>query len=146
MTGRVARAFLLALAVIAVGTGPAGAAVRYAAPGGAGSLPCEDPLDPCPLYVAAEGSSSSTAGNVVELEPGVYSETAGDFGPAGFVRLHGGTVRGEPGQPRPLLRVEVNDWTWGAFFVGPDAAISHLEIENASFEGAAFTVQDGRVE
>ncbi len=146
MTARVGRAFLLTLATIALGVGSAGAATRYAAPNGAGATPCEVRLDPCPLYIAAEENSGSAGDDVVELEPGVYSETAGDFGPAGFVRLQAGTVRGEPGEPRPLLRIEVNDWTWGAFFVGPDATISHLEIENVAADGAAFTVQDGQVE
>jgi len=146
MVGRGGCALFLALVTVALVAGPAEAATRFAAPDGPGTAPCEDRFDPCPLYVAAEKGWVPTENDVVELEPGVYSETAGDFGPAGFVQLRGGTVRGEPGKARPLLRVEVNDWTWGAFFVHPDAAISHLEIENVAYESAAFTVQDGRVE
>jgi hypothetical protein len=117
----------------------ASAATRYAAPGGIGADPCADPATPCNLYVAADvgaPGTTMTAGDVIELAPGTYSEAAGDLGPNDFVQIGGVTVRRRAGAPRPVLKLETNAGGWGAFFVGSGATVSGVEIVN---EGAGIT-------
>jgi hypothetical protein len=101
MVGVVVLAAALSLLTACVAMG----ATRYAAPGGTGSDPCGNPTSPCSLYTAADVGAPGTTianGDVVELAPGTYSETAGDLGAADFVNVNGAvTVRGEPGASRP---------------------------------------------
>jgi hypothetical protein len=138
---------LLALSLVVVSALPAASAVaatRYAAPGGTGADPCVEAA-PCLLYVAAAENAPGTtvaSGDVVEVEPGTYSEAAGDLGPSDFIQLGAGvTVRGAPGAARPLIKLEANSGFWGAFlFFG--GKLEGVEILNEGNVGAAFTIGD----
>src|SRR5215218_4597726 len=125
------------------------AATRYAAPSGTGIDPCENPAEPCNIYVAADYSAPATtlaAGDVIELAPGTYSDTAGDLGPNGYVAVQEVTVRGEPGKPRPVIHSEQNLGNWGSFFVYEGGTVSHLETENAAEGGSAVAIQGGTLD
>ena len=146
---------LAALLSLALGATSAGAATRYAAPGGTGADPCANPSAPCTIYAAADGGAPGTtvaSGDVVMLAPGTYSDVGGDLGPMQRVQLAPGVrVQGEPGKPRPVVRLESNEGSFGAFFVGGlGATIADIQIDNVAsgvfpHNGAAFTVEAGGI-
>lgn len=144
---RLGKLLLLALACLLLSAPLAVAAPRYAAPGGTGADPCDDPADPCSIYTAADYGAPGTtleAGDTVELAPGTYSEADGDLGPNGRVQPPPAVVvRGTPGAPQPLIVLEVNNGGWGAFFVGPGTEILDVEIRNQAANGSAITNQGG---
>ncbi|HYQ79643.1 MAG TPA: Ig-like domain-containing protein [Solirubrobacterales bacterium] len=144
---RLGKLLLLALACLLLSAPLAVAAPRYAAPGGTGADPCDDPADPCSIYTAADYTAPGTtleAGDTVELAPGTYSEADGDLGPNGRVQPPPAVVvRGTPESPRPLIVLEVNNGGWGAFFVGPGTEILDVEIRNQAANGSAITNQGG---
>ena len=136
----------LALALPAV----ASAATRYAAPGGTAADPCASESSPCSLYVAADEHASGTTiagGDVVEVEPGTYSDTAGDLGPSLVLQPPPGvTVRGAQGKQRPLIRMQTNTGIWGAFILF-EAKVANLEILNEASIGSAISiVEKGTIE
>ena len=136
---------LCAMACLFLSVPLASAATRYAAPGGTGADPCDDPNDACSLYAAADSTAPGTtiqAGDVIELLPGTYSEAAGDLGPFDSVAVQGVTVRGAS-QAAPLIRLQENNSNLGAFQVFEGALISHLEIENEDDGGYSVSLFDG---
>jgi len=124
---------LTALLYLVLCVASAGAATRYAAPGGSGADPCANPANPCSIYTAADGGAPGTtvtAGDVVMLAPGQYSDSAGDLGVSGFVNMAAGiTLEGQPGKPRPLITLEASG---PALIAGSGATASHLEITSAT--------------
>jgi hypothetical protein len=126
---------LVGVAVALIGATGASAAIRYAAPGGTGSDPCASPADPCTIYTAASVSAPATTvtnGDEVVIAPGAYSDTAGDLGPQEFVQLAPGIkVHGAPGSPRPVITLNENKSLIGAFIVGEEDLLSHVEIDTA---------------
>jgi hypothetical protein len=140
---------LLAAALSLLTACAAMGATRYAAPGGTGADPCADPNNACSIYTAADSTAPGTtieAGDVVELLPGTYSETAGDLGPFDYVALQGVTVRGTPLHPPPLIRLQKNLSNTGPFQVFEDSLISHLEIENEAEGGFSVSLFGGTME
>jgi hypothetical protein len=125
---------LAALLSLALGVASASAA-RYAAPGGTGADPCADQLDPCSIYAAADGGAPGTtvtAGDVVMLAPGTYTDIGGDLGPTQRVQPAPNVrVQGEPGKARPMIRLESNEGS-GAFFLGGGATLSDVAIDNVA--------------
>jgi hypothetical protein len=146
MGRRLRRVLLLAAALTVLIAASASAATRYAAPGGTGSDPCADSADPCSIYTAADVGAPGTTianGDVVELAPGTYSETAGDLGAADFVNVNGAvTVRGEPGAPRPLIRLEDGAGFWGAFIASAGARVVGLDVVIEA-GGSAISISQG---
>jgi hypothetical protein len=107
----------------------ASAAIRFAAPGGAGADPCADPQHPCSLFTASQREVPGTTigvGDEVVVAPGEYSTAAGDMGPNGSIELpEGVTMHGEVGQPRPVIDFGT---TGSQLTVGLRDTISHLEL------------------
>lgn len=145
---------LAALLSLVVGVASAGAATRYAAPGGTGADPCANPEDPCTIYLAADGGAPGTtvtSGDVVMLAPGTYSDVSGDLGPVQRVQPAPNVrIQGEAGKPRPVIRLESNEGGFGAFFVGGGASISDIQIDNVAagvfpHNAPAFSVEAGGV-
>lgn len=147
---RLGRLLVVVLALSLATACAASAATRYAAPGGTGADPCTDPADPCSIYTAADNGAPGTtleAGDTVEVTPGTYSEADGDLGPSHVVQPAPGVlVRGEPGAPKPLIVLETDTGSWGAFFVGPATEVLDLEIRNQAANGSAITVQGGAID
>jgi hypothetical protein len=136
-------ALLIATGMIAMTAANASAAPRFAAPGGDGVEPCNDPDDPCSIFTAADRAGGVSRGDEVVLAPGEYSSS--DLGPAGSVILEPGiSVHGAFGQPRPVIRLTAPIPT-GALVVGTDDVVSHLEIETAVAR-SAIIIRDGTVE
>jgi hypothetical protein len=106
--------------------------IRFAAPGGTGADPCVSPAQPCSVFTAASADAPGTtvqAGDEAVLAPGEYSDAAGDLGPEGFVDIEPGiSVHGASGQPRPVIQLEEAGPS-GAFGVGANVTVSHLEID-----------------
>jgi len=124
----------------------ASAATRYAAPGGTGADPCASKSDPCSIFTAADPIAPGTtikAGDVVELATGTYSEAAGDLGPFDSVVVQNVSLRGEPGKPAPLIRLQSNNSNLGAFQITEGGAISNLEIENEAEGGFSVSLFEG---
>jgi len=111
----------------------ASAATRYAAPGGSGADPCTDPSKPCSIYTAADVTAPGTtvtAGDLVMLAPGAYTDTGGDLGPTARVQPAPNVrIQSEPGKARPLIRLELGEGG-GAFFIGGGASVADVAIEN----------------
>ena len=102
---------------------------RFAAPGGDGVDPCGDPARPCSIFTAADQSGGARAGDEVVLEPGVYSDTAGDLGEEGSVLLAQGiTLRGVAGEPRPVIELNSDEAAAGAITIQDGDVVSHLEV------------------
>ena len=120
---------LLSLALCA----SASAATRYAAPGGSGADPCTDQSKPCSIYTAADVTAPGTtvtAGDVVMLAPGTYTDTGGDLGPNARVQPAPNVrIQSEPGKARPLIKLEAGEGG-GAFFIGGGASVADVAIEN----------------
>jgi hypothetical protein len=115
--------------------------VRYAAPGGAGSDPCTDREQPCPLFVAV---SVAQQDDEVVLAPGAYSDTAGDLGSQNHISTPVGvSVHGEPGRPRPLIEVNVENLLPALSVSGSDLA--HVEIVTTG-RRQAFSMVQGTAE
>lgn len=129
----------------------ASAAVRFAAPDGIGTGIGPDPCpeaEPCSIFTAADQDGTAAPGDEVVLAPGVYSDTAGDLGPDGFVVLTQNIdVRGEPDQPRPLIKIEElgPSLLTGAFLVVEGNRVAHIEIETAVAINN-ISINDGIVE
>lgn len=144
---RLGKLLLIASVCLLLSVPLASAATRYAAPGGTGADPCADPSDPCSIYTAAHYAAPGTtleAGDVVELAPGTYSEADGDLGPTDMIQPPPGVVvRGVPGAPRPVIVLESNSASWGAFFIGPGAEVFDVEVRNQAVSGSAITNQGG---
>jgi hypothetical protein len=126
----------------------AGAATRYAAPGGAGHDPCANPAKPCSVYTAAaRGLPGSTIrpGDVVELAPGIYhAELEGEFGYIPSVLLPKGvTVRGQPGEKKPLIVIDGPESAYGAFVVPKGSEVADVEIRDRTSLGNAIVVSEG---
>jgi len=146
---RLGRLLILVTALALVTASAASAATRYAAPSGSGVDPCENPAEPCNIYVAADSGAPDTTiepGDVVELAPGTYSEAAGDLGPFNYVAVQEVTVRGEPGQPRPLIRLQNDFSNTGAFEIFEGGLVSHVEIENEAVGGFGVSVSEGTLD
>lgn len=128
---------------------PAQAATRFAAPGGTGADPCANPATPCSIFTAADGGAPGTtveAGDEVVLAPGEYSDTAGDLGPSEEVHLPAGiSVHGEKGAERPVVSLEEASFGFGAFTVGEEDTLSHVEIVTSTAR-SNLTVFGGTVE
>jgi len=131
--------------------------IRYAAPGGApGSEEgCEDPLlQLCTIYRAADPAGTPAGqpqfkvqpGDLVILKPGHYSDVAGDLGPEHGVHLEQGIqLRGEAGQPRPLITLSAGRTATPAMRVSANDTVSNLEIDTA-VAITDISVPDGTVE
>lgn len=140
------RVLVLAAALSLFTACAASAATRYAAPGGTGADPCADPEDPCSVFVAADPLAPGTTiatGDVVELASGTYSEADGDLGPFDSVLVQNISLRGEPGKPAPVIKLEQNDANFGAFQVNEGGTISYLEIENEAEGGFSVFITEG---
>ncbi len=151
MAPRTGRVLILALTLLLLIASAAGAATRYAAPGGKGADPCADPGKPCSVYTAADKNargSTIKAGDVVELAPGTYyAELEGEFGYIPSLILPAGvTVRGEPGKTRPVIIVRANETGYGAFYVPTAAEVADVEIRNQSGYGSAIGVSGGTMD
>ncbi len=128
------------------------ASIRYAAPQGRGVDPCADPDDPCTFFTAADSGAPGTtikAGDLVVMEPGSYSDSAGDLGPLKSVTLKAGArLRGAGGQARPVIAL--NEPILGpvpsmGLTVLPGSTASHLEFNSATAPTAIF-IEGGVVE
>lgn len=127
------------------------AATRYAAPGGTGKDPCANPERPCSVYTAAaDGAPRSTieAGDVVELAPGTYyAKEEGEFGYIPPVPLpEGVTLRGEPGEPRPVIVMPTDSFADGAFYVPEGAEVANVEIRNLMDTAGAIDISGGTID
>jgi len=147
--GRLGSALALAFVLALAAAVPASAGTRYAAPGGTGADPCASTAQPCSLYTAADQNAPGTTaapGDVVEVAPGTYTED--DLGPNDSVQVAGGvTVRGRPGEPVPLIVLETDVQTSGAFYIGAGAKVAGLEIHHEGGAGPAVTITiDGTAE
>lgn len=123
-----------------LGTGPAWAVTRYAAPGGtAPDTVCQSPTaPPCSIGTAAGGTNVLPADEAV-IMPGNYSETGGDLGGdtgslATTVEAVAGNIHGVPGGPRPVIVLDgtgappFDNNGFGAFILGGTRKLSHVEI------------------
>jgi hypothetical protein len=148
MRRRTGSVLVLAAALSLLVTAAASAALRYAAPGGAGADPCANPAKPCSVRKAADPNVAQTtiqAGDVVELAPGVYrADDEGEFGELGSIRPpRGVTVRGEPGKARPVILIKGDTTVGETFSVGPGVEVRDVEIRNQSQQGIAIDVWGG---
>jgi hypothetical protein len=128
-TRRVALLLVAAGAVALAAPSLAAATTRFAAPGGtAPDTMCTTPATPCNIATAAAGPDVTPADTAV-IEPGHYSNTAGDLGAlVDAVAPKAGIVRGEAGDPRPLITLD-GDSPVSAFFISSGNHLSHLEID-----------------
>src|SRR4051794_27993162 len=109
---------------------PGAVTVRHAAPGAGGLAPCTDASAPCSIATAV---AAALANDEVVLEPGSYSDTAGDLGAAGSVSLPPSiNVRGALGEPRPVITLADPTKSGGAFTLNGSDLVSHLEIDNTA--------------
>lgn len=120
--GLVAAAVLLAPAA-------AGAAERWAEPGGDGPAATCPEADPCDLDTAVE-HASVVDGDEVVVKPGTYDVASIEVGDA--IDLHGQS---------PVARPTINTTATYGFFISDSATIRALEV-NAS-ESSAVAVQGG---
>jgi hypothetical protein len=123
----------LCAAFFLLGAAEASAAVRFAAPGGiapAGS-PCLR-TNPCSLFNAAHAfvpNSALEQGDEIVVEPGNYSDTAGDLGPErGIIPEFNTTIHGVAGRPRPVITIGEFDGNSTGFFMNNRATLRYLEI------------------
>ncbi|HEX5609899.1 MAG TPA: Ig-like domain-containing protein [Solirubrobacterales bacterium] len=141
MSGAVVGLFLL-LAASAV------ASVRFAAPGGTAADPCASKENPCSLFTAASVNSPGTtidAFDEVSLAPGVYSDTAGDLGPARTVLLRETTfLRGVPTGPRPVI--QINDPASPPALVLPNLALVRYVEITSGVAAANLRLIEGGIE
>src|SRR4051794_5874519 len=138
----------LAAVVLLLAPSGAAAATRFAAPGGTGPAPCHDPASPCSLFDAASagaGPAAAQEGDEVVLAPGVYSEAAGDLGPAAktLELAEKIVLHGEAGKSRPVIAIDSS--RAGGVTVRPGDAVSGLEVRSAVSE-APLTVRGGSVD
>jgi len=92
----------------------------------------------------AAPSTTLEAGDIIELAPGMYSQAAGDLGPSGFVQPPAAVaVRGEVGKAKPLIVLQTNSGTYGAFILFPAVEVTDLEIRNQAANGSAITILGG---
>jgi hypothetical protein len=123
-------------ALVLVAATTASAAVRYAGPGGEGVDPCEEPSNPCSIYLAADGEVSGTTvagGDEILLEPGNYSDIAGDLGPENFVRIAPAVkVIGEDGpMGRPVITLNQPNLGGAFALTNAETTLSNVEIDSA---------------
>ena len=134
-----AMALALGSLLLLLGASSAAAAIRFAAPGGTGSAPCESSANPCSLFNAASSEApapTAKAGDEVALLPGTYLDTAGDLGPENHVRLpQGVSLHGIVGQSRPLILLSKPDDAGPALVVNREDTVAHIEISS----GVALT-------
>jgi hypothetical protein len=133
------------------GASQASAVTRYAAPGGSSDpSACIDPdlgMPRCSIFDAAQGSGVQ-AGDSVVIEPGSYSDTAGDLGPNGAVVPVAQTVTGplppatvvKEGRPKITLNGGVGSGG-PAFVLFDNHSLSYMEINTTgSAQPEAFSV------
>ena len=123
----------------------ASAAVRYASPTGDGDATVCPKTDPCPLHDAIEDASVND-GDVVVVLPGTYDLSTG------VTIDHAITVRGDNGQPRPLITSNDDDATPLVFVNSPGGAgavVRDLKITytgGTSLAGVLSVVEAATVE
>jgi large repetitive protein len=114
--------------------------IRYAAPGGTGFDPCDEPARPCPLERAAdENSPESTlgAGDEIVMAPGTYSGDH-DLGPERTISLPDGVfLHGTAGQPLPVIDQQ-SSGSSGAILVGANDRLSRFEIRSDALHALSF--------
>jgi hypothetical protein len=127
------RLALLSLVVLALFPAGAGAAVRYAAPSGAGPEPCAS-ANPCSFAQAVSGAAS---GDEVIVTPGTYpiSSTVTVTQP---ITIHGAT-----GGPRPILQGQPDVTPLQVNATG--TRVSDLRIEATGPGAYTFGLYDGSV-
>jgi hypothetical protein len=118
--------------------------IRFAAPGGMGTDPCNEVDNPCSLFTAADETQGAEPGDEVVLTPGSYSDAAGDLGPDKSVLFKEGiSVHGEAGQPRPVITLTSPA---SSGLLASEDTVSHIEIDTAvaaeSIEAVGGTVED----
>ena len=132
---------LLLVAVLMAAPAAASATTRFAAPGGtAAAADCTTSSNPCSIYEAAQGTGVTGTDEVV-IEPGDYSDSAGDLGPDGFVQPVAGNVHGAAFEPRPVITLDVSGNLGGGFFIS-GTTLSDVEIDTA-VNRANFVVTAG---
>ena len=125
---RLAVATALMTLVLLLCAASAVAATRFAAPGATGPSPCVK-TNPCSIATAAAGAA---AADEVVLEPGEYSDTVGDLGPAGSVVLPEGIGFHGAAGPRPVVRVDTNHGLAAPLIVQAGDVVSHIEIDSSA--------------
>ena len=112
----------------------ASAVTRFAAPGGtaADTVCVTESAAPCNITTAAAGPDVAPTDEAV-IEPGHYSDTAGDVtSPGSSFGVHpvARSVHGEVGVPRPVITLNT-DLGFGAFFVTAGLTVSHVEVDTS---------------
>jgi hypothetical protein len=120
----------LASLILLLGATGASAAIRWAAPGGTAPADSGCPInDPCSLFDAASLQAPNTllqAGDRILLEPGEYSDSAGDFGPGGTIDLpQDVTLLGVEARPHLVIAASSDE---PAMFLQQGDVVSNLEI------------------
>jgi hypothetical protein len=77
-----------------------------------------------------------TADEVI-VEPGNYSDTAGDLGVDGFVSPTAGNIHGVLGQPRPVITLN-DSHAFGAFDVSTGKTVSYLSVQSTVSDRGIF--------
>lgn len=113
-------AMLAALVMTMVIPSAAQAGIRYAGPGGVGSEPCSDAMNPCGIETAVEGSVAN--GDEIVVQPGTYT-ISNTLTVDDAVSVHGVS-----GQARPKV---VNSGTDGIIVVNAGAVVRGLDVEHS---------------
>ena len=136
---------ILAIGILFALAAVASATTRFAAPGGsADDTVCVSPDAPkCSIATAAAGPDVMPADEAV-IEPGEYSDSAGDLGPSNFVQPVAGSVHGAIGEDRPVITLDAPAGFDGAFFIS-GSTLSDVEIDTA-VNRANFVLLSGVVQ
>ena len=150
--GRALAVGLITVAALCLAASPASAVTRYAAPGGtAADTVCVTPTAaPCSIGTAAAGTNVVAADEAV-IMPGTYSNADlngdQDSSPGdGTIQPKAASVHGQFGSPRPVINLTTAGATFGAFFVGPPATLSHLEIDSSTANTNVSTSTGGVID
>jgi len=125
------------------------AATRFAAPGGQGADPCDEPAKPCSLFTAAHANARDTtigAGDEVVLAPGVYHSNGNiDLGPQNALLLPPGvSLRGPARGEEATILQELSNLTAPVITVRPGGLVSQIHI--VSRGGPGIEMDGGTVE
>lgn len=112
----------LAALSLAIAAPAAGAAARFASPGGSGTECIQ--ANPCDIVTAVNGASK---GDDITIGPGAYGVPA----PLSTELEDEGepiSIHGQAGQPRPVIHTQAE---YGVEILAPGSSLSDVDIENA---------------
>jgi hypothetical protein len=136
---------ILCGAILLLGVGDASAAVRFAAPGGRAPASSECPrTNPCSLFNAAATDAPGTAlatGDEIFVEPGAYSDAAGDLGPEEvIIPAQNSDIHGAAGKPRPVISIGGAGGTPAFFIADGGVTLARLEIVSSGHARPGFAL------